>query len=387
MRFHNREQNMKIYLDNAATTQVAKEVFNSMKPYLTEKYGNASSLHSFGEEANKALTNSRKIIAEKLKANPEEIIFTSGGTESNNLAILGVVHNHKDKGNHIITTKFEHPSVLETCKALEKEGFNITYLNLNREGFINLNELKNSINSKTILVSVMHANNEIGTVQDLKEIYKICKSKNAIFHTDAVQSFCKADLNSEMADLISISPHKIHGPKGIGALYVKKGIMLKKLLHGGKHEFNLRPGTENIPSAVGFAKATALITNKDIERMSGLRNKLISEILKIKDTWLNGSKKRLCNNVNISFKYIEGESILMYLNEKGIAVSTGSECAAKELKPSHVLLAIGLKQEDAHGSIRFTLSRYTTEKEIDYVIKVLPGIVKQLREMSPFKGE
>src|SRR3989344_512639 len=239
---------MKIYLDNAATTQVAKEVFNSMKPYLTEKYGNASSLHSFGEEANKALTNSR-----------------------------------------------------------------------------------------TILVSVMHANNEIGTVQDLKEIYKICKSKNAIFHTDAVQSFCKADLNSEMADLISISSHKIHGPKGIGALYVKKGIMLKKLLHGGKHEFNLRPGTENIPSAVGFAKATALITNKDIERMSGLRNKLISEILKIKDTWLNGSKKRLCNNVNISFKYIEGESILMYLNEKGIAVSTGSACAAKELKPSHVL--------------------------------------------------
>ena len=378
---------MKIYLDNAATTQVAKEVFNSMKPYLTEKYGNASSLHSFGEEANKALTNSRKIIAEKLKANQEEIIFTSGGTESNNLAILGIAHNYREKGNHIITTKFEHPSVLETCKALEKEGFNITYLNLNREGFINLNELKNSINSKTILVSIMHANNEIGTVQDLKEIYKICKSKNAIFHTDAVQSFCKADLNSEMADLISISPHKIHGPKGIGALYVKKGIMLKKLLHGGKHEFNLRPGTENIPSAVGFAKATALITNKDIERMSGLRNKLISEILKIKDTWLNGSKKRLCNNVNISFKYIEGESILMYLNEKGIAVSTGSACAAKELKPSHVLLAIGLKQEDAHGSIRFTLSRYTTEKEIDYVIKVLPGIVKQLREMSPFKGE
>ena len=378
---------MKIYLDNAATTQVAKEVFNSMKPYLTEKYGNASSLHSFGEEANKALTNSRKIIAEKLKANQEEIIFTSGGTESNNLAILGIAHNYREKGNHIITTKFEHPSVLETCKALEKEGFNITYLNLNREGFINLNELKNSINSKTILVSIMHANNEIGTVQDLKEIYKICKSKNAIFHTDAVQSFCKADLNSEMADLISISPHKIHGPKGIGALYVKKGIMLKKLLHGGKHEFNLRPGTENIPSAVGFAKATALITNKDIERMSGLRNKLISEILKIKDTWLNGSKKRLCNNANISFKYIEGESILMYLNEKGIAVSTGSACAAKELKPSHVLLAIGLKQEDAHGSIRFTLSRYTTEKEIDYVIKVLPGIVKQLREMSPFKGE
>src|SRR3989344_4140167 len=314
MRFHNREQNMKIYLDNAATTQVAKEVFNSMKPYFTEKYGNASSLHSFGEEANKALTNSRKIIAEKLKANQEEIIFTSGGTESNNLAILGIAHNYREKGNHIITTKFEHPSVLETCKALEKEGFNI-------------------------------------------------------------------------ADLISISSHKIHGPKGIGALYVKKGIMLKKLLHGGKHEFNLRPGTENIPSAVGFAKATALITNKDIERMSGLRNKLISEILKIKDTWLNGSKKRLCNNVNISFKYIEGESILMYLNEKGIAVSTGSECAAKELKPSHVLLAIGLKQEDAHGSIRFTLSRYTTEKEIDYVIKVLPGIVKQLREMSPFKGE
>ena len=378
---------MKIYLDNAATTQVAKEVFNSMKPYFAEKYGNASSLHSFGEEANKSLENSRKAIAEKLKAKPEEIIFTSGGTESNNLAILGIAHSYKEKGNHIITTKFEHPSVLETCKSLEKEGFNVTYLNLNREGLINLNELKNSITSKTILVSIMHANNEIGTMQDLKEIYKICKSKNIILHTDAVQSFCKTELSSEMADLISMSAHKIHGPKGIGALYIKKGIMLKKLFHGGKHEFNIRPGTENVLSIVGFARATTLITKKDIEKMAKLRDKLIENILKIKDTWLNGSKNRLCNNANISFKYIEGESILMYLNEKGIAVSTGSACAAKELKPSHVLLAIGLKPEDVHGSIRFTLSKYTTEKEIGYVIKVLPEIVKQLREMSPFKGE
>lgn len=378
---------MKIYLDNAATTQVAEEVFNEMKPYFKEKYGNASSLHNYGQEAAKALENSRRIIADKLKAQTEEIIFTSGGTESNNLAILGVAYNFKNKGNHIITTKFEHPSVLETCKALEKEGFSITYLNLNKEGLVNLEELRNSIINKTILVSIMHANNEIGVIQDLKEIYKICKEKNISLHTDAVQSFCKTEVNSDMADLISISAHKIHGPKGIGALYIKKGVKIKKLFHGGKHEFNIRPGTENVAGAVGFAKASLLIKDEDIKRMTKLRNKLINNILKIGDTWLNGSRERLCNNVNISFKYIEGESIMMKLNEKGIAVSTGSACATKELKPSHVLLAIGLKPEDAHGSIRITLSKYTTEKEINYLIKELPSVIKELREMSPYKEE
>lgn len=378
---------MQIYLDNAATTRVSDDVFREMTPYFKNKYGNASSLHDFGQEANVAIEKARKIIAERLNADAKEIIFTSGGTESNNLAILGIAYNYKNKGNHIITTKFEHPSVLETCKSLEKEGFSVTYLSLNKEGLVSLEELKKSITNKTILVTIMHANNEIGTIQDLMGIYKICREKGVIFHTDAVQSFCKTELNSEMADLISISSHKIHGPKGMGALYIKKGIHLKKLFHGGKHEFNIRPGTENVPAIVGFAKATKLITRKDIERMIKLRDKLIKEILKKKDTWLNGSKeKRLCNNANISFKFIEGESILLKLNEKGIAVSTGSACAAKELKPSHVLLAIGLKAEDAHGSIRFSLSKYTTEKEINYVLKQLPPIIKQLREMSPFKG-
>jgi len=378
---------MRIYLDNAATTRISDEVFKEMTLFFKNKYGNASSLHDFGQEANTAVENARKIIAEKLNADAKEIIFTSGGTESNNLAIQGIAHSYKNKGNHIITTKFEHPSVLETCKSLEKEGFNLTYLNLNKEGLISLEELKKAITIKTILVTIIHTNNEIGTIQDLKEIYKICKEKDVIFHTDAVQSFSKTDINSGMADLISISAHKIHGPKGIGALYIKKGIHVKKLFHGGKHEFNIRPGTENVPAIMGFAKATTLITKKDIERMIKLRDNLIKEILKIKDTWLNGSKeKRLCNNANISFKYIEGESILMKLNEKGIAVSTGSACASKELKPSHVLLAIGLKAEDAHGSIRFSLSKYTTEKEINYVLKQLPPIIKQLREMSPFKG-
>ena len=378
---------MQIYLDNAATTRVSDEVFREMTPYFKNKYGNASSLHDFGQEANNSIENARKIIAERLKADIKEIIFTSGGTESNNLAIQGTAHNYKDRGNHIVTTKFEHPSVLETCKSLEKEGFNVTYLSLNKEGLISLEELKKAITNKTIIVTIMHANNEIGTIQDLKEIYKICKEKGVIFHTDAVQSFSKTDINSEMADLISISAHKIHGPKGIGALYIKKGNHLKKLFHGGKHEFNVRSGTENVPAIVGLARATTLITKKDIEKMIKLRDKLIKETLKIKDTWLNGTKeKRLCNNANISFKYIEGESILLRLNEKGIAVSTGSACAAKELKPSHVLLSIGLKAEDAHGSIRFSLSKYTTEKEINYVLKQLPPIINQLREMSPFKG-
>lgn len=376
---------MKVYLDNASTTRIAEEVLTEMQPYLTEKYGNASSLHGFGQEASKALENSRKIIAGKLKAQTEEIIFTSGGTESNNLAISGVAYSKK--GSHIITTEFEHPSVLETCKQLEKEGYNITYLNLNKEGLINLDELKNSIKENTILVTIMHANNEIGSIQNLNEIYRICKEKKILFHTDAVQSFCKTEINSNMADLISVSAHKIHGPKGVGALYIKNGIELKKLFQGGKHEFNIRPGTENVPGAVGFAKSTTLITKNDINKMTKLRDKLIKNILKIGDTWLNGSKeKRLCNNVNISFKYIEGESILMYLNEKGIAVSTGSACASKELKPSHVLLAIGLKPEDAHGSIRFTLSKYTTEEEIDCVIRELPTVINELRDISPFKG-
>lgn len=372
---------MKVYLDNGATTKTAPEVVEAMLPYFSEKYGNASSLHSFGREAKEALDNAREIIAKKLNAFPEEIIFTSGGTESDNLAIKGIAYSHKDKGNHIITSQIEHPAVLGAYSVLEREGFQVTYIGVDKDGLIKLDQLEKAMTDKTILVSTMHANNEIGTIQDIKKIYEICKKKNVLFHTDGVQSFCKVDLDSSMADMISISAHKIHGPKGVGALYVNKKVKLGKLLHGGHQENDMRAGTENVAGIAGFGKAVEIYDNKN---MCKLRDKLTSGLLKVDNTYLNGSKEnRLCNNVNVRFSYVEGESILMKLNEKGIAVSTGSACSSKELQPSHVLTAIGLKPEEAHGSIRFTLSKYTTSEEIDYVLKVVPGIIKNLREMSP----
>ncbi len=376
---------MKVYLDNGATTKTAPEVVKVMQEYLSEKYGNASSLHSFGEEASLALENARSVIAKKINAEPDEIIFTSGGTESDNLAVKGVACATNKK--HIITTRIEHPAVYKSCEALQSQGYRITYLKVDRDGFISFKDLEASISDDTALVSIIHANNEIGTIQDIDKIGAICKKRNIIFHIDAVQSFTRVpiDVKKTNVDLISLSAHKIHGPKGIGALYVRKGIKLKKFMDGGPHEKNLRAGTENVAGAVGFAKAVQLVTQDHLKKLEKLRDKLMNNILKeIPETMLNGSySKRLVNNVNITFKKVEGESLLLLLNDKGIAVSTGSACSSKSLQPSHVLLAIGLKHEDAHGSIRFTLSRYTTEKELKYTLKVLKDSVKKLREISP----
>ena len=378
---------MKAYLDNGATTMVDPKVVDAMNPFFTERFGNASSLHKLGRTAHEALESSRLVIAKKLNALPEEIIFTSGGTESDNLAIKEVAFHNIKKKNHIITTKIEHPAVLNTCRFLEKMGFEITYLNVNHEGFIDLPGLEKSIKENTCLVSIIHANNEIGTIQDIKAIGEICKKHNVAFHTDAVQSFTKVPIDTKKipVDLISLSAHKIHGPKGIGALYVRKGTPLHSLFHGGSQEANLRPGTENIPGIVGFAKAVELASEGHIKKMEKLRDYLIQEIKNnFTDIEINGPEKnRLCNNINISFKGIEGESLLMHLDEKGIAVSTGSACSSQSLEPSHVLLAIGLKPEVAHGSVRFTLSRFTTREELDYALKSLTEIVKNLRQISP----
>ncbi|MDP2906853.1 MAG: cysteine desulfurase family protein, partial [Nanoarchaeota archaeon] len=318
---------------------------------------------------------------------PEEVFFTSGGTESDNLAIKGVAHALKSKGNHIITSAIEHPSVLRTCEALEKEGFKITYLSVNKEGFIDLKKLEEAITPQTILVTIIHANNEIGTIQDIESIGKICNAKNVTFHSDIVQSFTKVPIDTkEMSiDLLSLSAHKIHGPKGIGALFIRKGVRLKPLFTGGEQENKIRAGTENTSGIVGFGKAVEISKEKDVEKMKQLRDKLIKGLEKIPDTIINGPRgdKRLANNVNASFKYVEGESLLYHLDGKGIAVSTGSACSSHSLSPSHVLISIGLKPEVAHGSLRLTISRYTTKEEIDYAIKTLKEVVEGLRKISP----
>ena len=377
---------MKVYLDNSATTRTAPEVADAMLPFFVDKYGNASSIHSFGEAAKEALENAREQISKYINAEPDEIIFTSGGTESDNLAIKGAAYALKDKGKHIITSRFEHPAVLEVCQALEKEGFEVTYLSVSKEGFVDIEKLKESIKSDTILVTVMHANNEIGTIQDIEKIGSICMEKGIVFHTDAVQSVGKTplDVKKMHVDLASFSAHKFHGPKGIGALYVRKKDKIKKLFQGGSQEMNLRPGTENVSGAVGFSTALKLLDEEDIKKMSELRNYLIDELLSIPEASLNGSREnRLCNNVNVSFSHIEGESILLGLDDKGVAVSTGSACTSQKLEPSHVLLALGVKPEDAHGSIRFSLSKYTTKKEIDYTINAVKTVVENLRKISP----
>jgi len=379
----------KIYLDNGATTCVDNKVIEVMLPYFTKKYGNASSTHSFGRDAKDALENSRKIIAKSIGAHSREIIFTSGGTESNNLAIKGIALANKSKGNHIITTRVEHKCIMNACKWLEKEGFKITYLDVDNEGFVNLDELEKAITKQTLLISVIHGNNEIGTINNIEKIGEVCRQKGIYFHTDACQSYTKTKLNvkEQNLDLVTLNSHKIHGPKGVGALYIKDGIRLQTLNHGGGHEIGIRSGTENVSGIVGFAKAVQLAMNKKhIEHMTKLRNKLIENVLKIPNSKLNGAvgNKRLCNNANFSFKGVEGEAIGGYLDQKGIASSTGSACSEVALEPSYVLKAIGLSNELANGSLRLTLSRFTTEKEIDYVIKVLPGIIKKLRMISGF---
>ncbi len=379
-----------IYLDNAATTPIDSRVFSEMKPYFSEKFGNASSQHTFGLEVKRALEQSRDIIAKAIKANSDEIIFTSGGTESNNFALKGIMFNEKrNNKNHLITTKIEHDCVLNACKWLEKQGFKVTYLDVDSQGFINLEQLEKAITEKTALVSIIHGNNEIGTIQNIKEIGKICREKGVLFHTDACQSFTKVPINvkKQLLDLVTLNAHKIHGPKGIGVLYIRKGIKISPLLHGGGQEKGLRGGTENIPGIVGFAKSIRIAKNSHVKHMKKLQKKLIEGILKIPETKLNGAKpeseKRLCNNVNVSFKNIEGESIGGYLDAYKICSSTGSACSSHTLEISHVLKAIGLSHLDANSSVRLSLSRENTEEEIDKVLEVLPKIVKKLRKISP----
>lgn len=377
----------KIYLDNAATTKVDDKVLKAMLPYFNEKYGNASSRHFAGVESKEALENSRKIIAKSINADSDEIIFTSGGTEGNNFILKGLFFADKKK-NHFITTKIEHDCILKTCKWLETQGAKVTYLDVDSEGFVNLEQLKKSISSKTALVSIIHANNEIGTIQDLEEIGKICKSKGVLFHTDACQSYTKIpiDIKKLNLDFVTLNSHKIYGPKGVGAVYIKRSLHKKitPLLHGGGHENSLRSSTENVSGIVGFAKAVEISNPKDSKKMSELRNKLISEILKIPETKLNGPKdNRLSNNLNISFSNIDGEAVGGYLETYGIYVSTGSACMSHSNESSHVLKAIGLKEIQAQSSVRISVSKYTTEKEIEYTLEKIKKVVEKLRKVSP----
>jgi cysteine desulfurase len=383
---HEEKMKKTIYLDNGATTMVAPEVVEVMNKYHSEEYGNASSMHRLGRDARMAIDDARRVIAKSIGAKETEIVFTSGGTESNNFAIKGIAFANKGKGKHIITTKIEHDCVLNSCKWLEEEGFDVTYLDVDKEGFVNPDDLEKAIRKDTILVTVIHGNNEIGTIQDLGKLYEVCKKHKVYFHTDACQSYTKTEVLAKHADLITLNAHKIHGPKGVGVLYIKKGTKITPVAHGGGHEFTLRSGTENVPGIVGFAKSVQLaMDKKHVDYMTKLRDKMMNKLLEIPDTILNGPKgdKRLCNNVNISFQHIEGEAIGTHLDTEGICSSTGSACSSKSLEPSHVLIATGMKHEDAHGSIRLTLSRYTTEDEIDRALEVLPKVVEKLRKISP----
>jgi len=379
-----------IYLDNAATSKMKPEVLEAMMPYLTEKYGNPSSIHSFGAECNVACDKARKAVAGLINAKENEIYFTSGGSESDNWAIKSVAYMKKDKGKHIITSAIEHHAVLETCEFLAKDGYEITFVGVDDQGIIKMDELKAAIRPDTILITIIYANNEIGTIQPIKEIGELARSKGIIFHTDAVQAFghLPIDVEKENIDLLSASAHKIHGPKGVGMLYMKNSIKLTPMIHGGPHERKRRAGTLNVPGIVGFGKAAELSKtsmdehNHEIEEK---RNYLIDRILnEIPHSRLNGDRiKRLPGNANISFRFVEGESLLMLVDMKGIAASTGSACASGSLDPSHVLLAIGLPHEIAHGSLRMTLSEFTTKEELDYTVEALKEVVAKLRSMSP----
>ena len=379
-----------IYFDNAATTKLDEEVFQEMLPYLKENYGNASSIYKLGRESKKAVEDSREKIAKVLNCKPSEIYFTAGGSESDNTAIKGIARANKKKGNHIITSKIEHPAVLETCKSLEKEGFEISYISVDKNGIINLEELKNSIKPTTILITIMFANNEIGTIEPIEEIGKIAKENNIYFHTDAVQAVgsIKVDVQKLNIDSLSLSGHKFYGPKGIGALYVKTGVRFEKFIDGGHQERNKRAGTENVAGIVGIGKAIEIAyDNLDEHNMQiiKLRNYYIEQVQeKIPYIKINGDmEQRLPGNSNISFRFIEGEGLLLNLDLKGICASSGSACTSGSLDPSHVLLAIGLPHEIAHGSLRITIGKYNTKEEIDYLVENLIEIVNRLREMSP----
>ncbi len=380
----------RIYLDYAATTPCDPDVLEAMKPYFSEKFGNPSSIHSFGQETKKAVEDARNTLADFLGAKPEEIVFTSGGTESNNFALFGMAGALEKKGNHIITSQIEHHAIIEPCKVLEKKGYSVTYVKVDRSGTVNPQDVLKAITDKTILISVMHANNEIGVIEPIAEIGKLAKEKGIPFHTDAVQAVghIPTNINELNVDALSLSAHKFYGPKGVGALYIRKGTRINRFLHGGDQEKGRRASTLNVPGIVGMAKAIELCKEKmaDEARIQAeLRDALIKALTnKIEKSYLNGHPvNRLPNNANISFEYIEGESILLNLDMLGIAASTGSACTSSSLEPSHVLLAIGIRPESAHGSLRLSLGRWTKKADIDYVIEVLPPVVDKLRRMSP----
>lgn len=385
---------MRVYLDNNATTKMDNEVFEAMVPYLTEYYGNASSLHLFGKETNKAMNESRETIAKHLGVEPNEIIFTASGSESDNLAIRGIARAYKNRGKHIIASSIEHPAIKNTLKDLEDEGYEITILHVDKNGVLNIEELKNAIKDETILITVMHANNEVGTFQPIEEIGKIAKENKIIFHVDAVQTMGKVDIKpKEMGiDLLSFSAHKFYGPKGIAALYWRNGVRFGKVLTGGGQEGKRRPGTSNVPGMVGMAKALEIAYRdmaEEFKKEEELRDYFESEVLKrIPEVVINAKEaKRLPGTSSITFKYLEGESILLSLSYKGIAVSSGSACSSDDLQASHVLLAMGIEPEFAHGTIRFGLGKYNTKEEIDYTLDVLVEVIEKLRAISPLWNE
>jgi len=380
----------RIYLDYAATTPTHPEVIKAMLPFFTESFGNPSSIHSYGQEAKDAVERARSKVAALIGAKNEEIVFTGSGTEADNFAVKGVALSRQAKGNHIITSSIEHHAVLETCKFLEKQGFSITYLPVDGYGMVDPGDVKKAITKKTILVSIMHANNECGTIEPVAEIGNIAGEAEIYFHTDAVQTVghIPLHLNKSNIDLISMSAHKLYGPKGVGALYIRKGTRISSFMHGGSQERGRRASTENVTGIVGFGKAAEIAQQEMLEeanKLTALRDRLIEGILTgIEYTQLNGHLvKRLPNNVNVSINYVEGESILLNLDLDGICASTGSACTSEDLEPSHVLVAMGLPHLQAHSSVRFTLGKWTSEEEINKVLEVLPGIVSKLRAMSP----
>jgi len=381
----------RVYMDHTAGTPVDPRALEAMMPYFSQRYGNPSSLHSWGNEARKAMEDARaKIVSLVGAKRGEEIFFTSGGTESNNLAIKGVAYRNKDRGNHVVTTTIEHMSVMNACKSLMKEGFNVTYVPVDKYGVVDVQSLEKAITDKTILASVMYANGEIGTIQPIKEIGEIVHRKGALLHVDAVAAAGQVPINveNENIDLMSISSNDMYGPRGVGALYVKTGTRIQPIIQGGGQERGLRSGTENIPAIVGMGKAAEIASAEmktEGERLSRLRDRLIKGLLEsIPSSFLNGHPtQRLPNNVNVRFSYIEGESLILSLDMLGVACSSGSACTSKTLEPSHVLIAIGLKHEEAHGSLLFTLGKQNTEEDVDYVVNALPDIVKRLRAISP----
>jgi cysteine desulfurase len=380
----------RIYMDHAATSPVADEVLEAMLPYFTETFGNASSLHYFGRQAREALEDSRAKVADLIGAAPGEIYFTSGGTESDNLAVRGTALKNRSKGRHIITTSIEHPAVLEVFRNLESQGFEATYLPVTKEGLVDLDALESALRPDTILVSVMHANNEIGTIQPIAEIGEITRERGIYFHTDAVQTAGKIpiDVSELNLDMLSISSHKLYGPKGVGALYVKRGTEIESITQGGGHERNLRSGTENVAGIVGLGKAAELgmeTMPEEIPRLSALRDKLKETVLnELEESWINGHPaKRLPGNLNFGFLRVEGEALLFYLDSKGIAASTGSACSSAKTEASHVLTALGLKPEEAHGSLRITMGKSNTKEDVQYVGEVIIEAVNKFRAISP----